>query len=67
MYFNKDDHNEGPQESLQCHLCPNSTTQFRGEPEFLEHLKSTNHLESAKDAPDGPIFRSAVRQAAAKA
>lgn len=62
-----EDHKQKTQRLLKCHLCPNSTIQFRGEPEFLEHLKTNNHSASAIDAPDGPIFRSAVRQAASNA
>lgn len=61
-----EDHKQKTQRLLQCHVCSVST-QFRGETEFLEHLKISNHSESAIDAPDGPIFRSVVRQAATKA
>ena len=60
------DHNEGTQESLRCHLC-SIQIEFRSELEFLEHLRTGDHLGSAIDAPDGPIFKSAVRKAASKA
>ena len=60
-----DDHRRATHRSLHCHICT-VPAQFRGENGFLEHLRKT-HPESAIDAPDGPIFKASVQQAAAKA
>ena len=60
-----DDHKRAAHRSLHCHICT-IPAHFRGEHGFLEHLRKA-HPESAIDAPDGPIFKASVQQAATRA